>query len=177
MFQIPPSRRRRRRRLPRNMFLPVLMGLGFMALAQGGGAFDAVAWRPTEPDGGGATTVTVRNGGNAWKGARPAARDTAPAAVAGGVLIDRVTRTRDGDTIVVGLIPIRIANLDCAEKGSRAGDRATRRAKELVAGETMTCQLEGRRSYDREVGVCALSDGRDFGEVLISEGYCSRWRG
>lgn len=34
---------------------------------------------------------------------------------------------RDGDTIVVGLIPIRIANLDCAETGTAAGERATRR--------------------------------------------------
>lgn len=95
----------------------------------------------------------------------------------GSVLVDRVTRVRDGDTIVVGLIPIRIANLDCAESGSPAGERATRRAKQLVANQTVKCRLEGRRSYDREVGVCALADCHDFGEVLISEGYCSRWRG
>ena len=93
------------------------------------------------------------------------------------MLVDRVTRVRDGDTIVVGLIPIRIANLDCAESGTAAGERATRRAKELVANQTVQCRLEGRRSYDREVGVCALEDGRDFGQVLISEGVCSRWRG
>ena len=95
----------------------------------------------------------------------------------GSMLIDRVTRVRDGDTIVVGLIPIRIANLDCAESGTAAGERATRRAKQLVANQTVQCRLEGRRSYDREVGVCALADGQDFGQVMISEGYCSRWRG
>ena len=95
----------------------------------------------------------------------------------GSILIDRVTRVRDGDTIVVGLIPIRIANLDCAESGTAAGERATRRAKELVANQTVQCRLEGRRSYDREVGVCSLAEGRDFGQVMISEGYCSRWRG
>ena len=93
------------------------------------------------------------------------------------MLIDRVTRVRDGDTIVVGLIPIRIANLDCAESGTAAGERATRRAKELVANQTVQCRLEGRRSYDREVVVCSLADGQDFGQVMISEGYCSRWRG
>lgn len=92
------------------------------------------------------------------------------------MLIDRATRVRDGDTIVVGLIPIRIANLDCAEAGTRAGEAATQRAKQLVAGQMLTCRLEGRQSYDREVGVCTLSDGRDFGEVLIREGYCGRWR-
>lgn len=95
----------------------------------------------------------------------------------GSMLVDRVTRVRDGDTIVVGLIPIRIANLDCAESGTAAGERATRRAKQLVANQTVQCRLEGRRSYDREVGVCALADGRDFGQVLISEGVCGRWRG
>ena len=55
--------------------------------------------------------------------------------------------------------------------------RATRRAKQLVANQTVQCRLEGRRSYDREVGVCALEEGRDFGQVLISKGDCSRWRG
>lgn len=90
--------------------------------------------------------------------------------------MDRVTRVRDGDTIVVGLIPIRIANLDCAESGTSAGERATSRAKELIAGQILTCRLEGRRSYDREVGICTLEGGMDFGEVLIAEGYCSRWR-
>ena len=89
------------------------------------------------------------------------------------MLIDRVTRVRDGDTIVVGLIPIRIANLDCAESGTAAGERATRRAKELVANQTVQCSLEGRQSYDPEVGGCSLADGQDFGQVMISEGYCS----
>lgn len=90
-------------------------------------------------------------------------------------LIDQVTRVRDGDTIVVGLIPIRIANLDCAESGTSSGELATRRVKQLVTGQTLTCRLEGRRSYDREVGVCALPDGRDLGEIMIAEGACKRW--
>ncbi|WP_299483257.1 hypothetical protein [uncultured Paracoccus sp.] len=125
----------------------------------------------------------VRNGGNAWTGqsggawrGRPAASDSASASAPGAVLMDRVTRVRDGDSIVVGLIPIRIANLDCAESGTSAGERATSRAKELIAGQILTCRLEGRRSYDREVGICTLEGGMDFGEVLIAEGYCSRWR-
>lgn len=35
---------------------------------------------------------------------------------------------------------------------------------------------DGRPSYDREVGRCALRDGRDLGEVLIAEGACGRCR-
>ncbi|MEQ5829424.1 hypothetical protein J3456_18945 [Sulfitobacter sp. NFXS29] len=119
--------------------------------------------------GGGAWT-----GGNAWKG-RHGIREPA-AASSGGQLVDTVTRVRDGDTIVVGLIPIRIANLDCAERGSASGDRATRHITRLVKGVQLRCSLEGRRSYDREVGVCRLPDGRDIGEILIAGGYCARWR-
>lgn len=127
--------------------------------------------------------VSILRGGDAWSGSssrvrrtvEPKASEQHPAS-AGAVLIDNVTRVRDGDTIVVGLIPIRIANLDCAERGTSAGDAATARVRTLVTGAQLTCTLEGRRSYDREVGLCALPDGRDLGEVLIGEGACGRWR-
>ena len=52
---------------------------------------------------------------------------------------------------MVGLIPIRMANLDCAESGTAAGERATRRAKELVDNQTVQCSLEGRRSGSRSM--------------------------
>lgn len=122
----------------------------------------------------------IHRGGDAWRGTGSARREPAPAptrAARGAQLIDHVTRVRDGDTIVVGLIPIRIANLDCAETGTMAGDRATRRMQALVRGQQLTCRLEGRRSWDREVGLCALPGGRDIGEVLIAEGLCERWPG
>lgn len=127
--------------------------------------------------------VSILRGGDAWSGSsswvrrtvEPKASEQHPAS-AGAVLIDNVTRVRDGDTIVVGLIPIRIANLDCAEKGTTAGDAATARVRDLVAGAQLTCTLEGRRSYDREVGLCTLPDGRDLGEVMIGDGACGRWR-
>jgi endonuclease YncB( thermonuclease family) len=90
------------------------------------------------------------------------------------MLIDRMTRVRDDDTIVVGLIPVRIANLDCAETETAASERATKRAKQLVANQKVQCRLEGRRSYEREVGVCALVDGPNFGQVMISKGVFSR---
>lgn len=123
----------------------------------------------------------IIRGGDAWNSGPRAFTPRAPAsqrpaAAPGAQLIDVVTRVRDGDTIVVGLIPIRIANLDCAETGTAAGERATRRMTELVRGQQLTCQLEGRRSWDREVGVCALSGGRDLGEILIAERFCTRWR-
>ena len=88
-----------------------------------------------------------------------------------------VTHVRDGDTIEVGDVAVRIANLDCAERGTAEGQAASRRMAELVAGEAVACALEGRRSYDREVGTCALGQtGADLGETLIAEGVCGRWR-
>lgn len=164
-------RRRRRRRIPRLKVAAAVLALGVAFVLWSDGDTTQQPQRPA---------VSVLRGGDAWNGASGARTTQASRAPqqspAGAVLIDRATRVRDGDTIVVGLIPIRIANLDCAEAGTRAGDAATQRAKQLVAGETLTCLLEGRQSYDREVGLCALSDGRDFGAVLISEGYCRRWR-
>ena len=126
----------------------------------------------------------ITRGGDAWSGTTGGARRVAvpqPAYLEATVepnalLIDVVTRIRDGDTIVVGLIPIRLANLDCAESGTVAGERATARITELVRGQQLNCMLEGRRSWDREVGVCALPSGQDIGEVLIREGACERWR-
>ena len=171
----PPQRPKRQgRNIPRNVFLPVATALGFLF------AFADLPMVTHTPD-----TETqgprVLRGGDALNGGRQglggfsSSSQRSASSSKAGMLVDRVTRVRDGDTIVVGLIPIRIANLDCAESGTLSGDRATRMAKQLASGTTMTCRLEGRRSYDREVGVCALPDGRDFGEVLISAGVCDRW--
>lgn len=92
------------------------------------------------------------------------------------VLTGRVTHVRDGDTIVIGGRPVRIANLDCAEAGTRAGDRATARMQRLARTSPVTCALSGRRSYDRDVGTCHLASGIDLGAILIAEGYCRRWK-
>ena len=90
-------------------------------------------------------------------------------------LLGRVTHVRDADTIEVSGVPVRIANLDCAERGTTAGERATERMRQLVTLGPFSCQLAGRKSYDREVGLCALADGRDVGEILIQERQCGRW--
>jgi endonuclease YncB( thermonuclease family) len=90
-------------------------------------------------------------------------------------LTGRVTHVRDADTIEVSGVPVRIANLDCAERGTAAGERAAGRMRQLVTLGPFSCQLAGRKSYDREVGLCALADGRDIGEILIQERQCGRW--
>lgn len=49
------------------------------------------------------------------------------------------------------------------------------RMRTLVAGETLTCYLNGRTSYDRKIGECRLQDGRDLGAIMVREGYCGRF--
>lgn len=90
-------------------------------------------------------------------------------------LSGRVTHVRDGDTVEVAGVPVRLANLDCAERGTSAGERAAARMNQLANAGSFSCRLEGRMSYDREVGLCDLPDGRDVGEVLIAERQCGRW--
>lgn len=88
-----------------------------------------------------------------------------------------VTHVRDGDTIEVAGTPVRIANLDCAEMDTNEGQSARTFMIDLTRGQTVACELEGRKSYDREVGTCAFADtGEDLGEILIGEGICGRWR-
>ena len=86
-----------------------------------------------------------------------------------------VTHVRDGDTIEVSSIPIRFGSLDCPERGARGGSKATQRMRSLVSGQTLTCYLNGRQSYDRRIGSCQLDDGRDLGGIMIDEGLCRRY--
>lgn len=114
----------------------------------------------------------VLRGGDAWGGVARAPQTSRPKAQAAGRLTGRVTHVRDGDTIELGRTAVRLANLDCAERGSPAGTRATKVMQSLVRGKRLRCTLEGRRSYDREVGRCQLPSGQDLGRAMIARGVC-----
>lgn len=90
-------------------------------------------------------------------------------------VVGPVTRVRDADTIEVAKVPIRFGSLDCAERDTVAGQRATARLRSLISGQELHCYLNGRSSYDRKIGSCRLEDGRDLAAVMISEGYCGRF--
>ena len=118
---------------------------------------------------------TALRGGAAWRGMRPVTREEG-AMLNGTRIAGPVTHVRDGDTLEVRGVPVRIANLDCAERGTGAGRTATQAMRRLAGRGPLTCSLSGRRSYDREVGTCRMQDGRDIGAVLISQGVCRRWQ-
>ena len=84
-----------------------------------------------------------------------------------------VTHLRDGDTVEVNGIPIRLAGLDCPEKGTQKGDYATKIAKQFK-GLKMTCELTGAKTYDRLVGYCSVN-GTDYGRCMMQNSSCKVW--
>ncbi|WP_417809982.1 thermonuclease family protein [Thioclava sp.] len=86
-----------------------------------------------------------------------------------------VTHVRDGDTIEVSGVPIRFSSLNCAELGTPAGERAKKAMLGLVSGRELSCYLNGSRSYDRFIGSCYFSNGKNVSAMMIHEGICTRY--
>ena len=84
-----------------------------------------------------------------------------------------VTHVRDGDTIEVNGVAVRLSALDCPENGTRQGDKATRVAKQFQ-GSQATCELTGAKTYDRLVGYCSVR-GSDFGSYMMQNSSCKVW--
>ena len=90
------------------------------------------------------------------------------------VLSGTITHVRDGDTIEVNDIPIRLAALDCPEKGTKKGDYASSVAKQFK-GLKAICELTGAKTYDRLVGYCSIK-GTDFGLFMMQNSACKVWK-
>ena len=88
-------------------------------------------------------------------------------------LAGTVTHVRDGDTIEVNNVPIRLAALDCPERGTRDGDYASLIAKQFQ-GLQVTCELTGAKTYDRLVGSCSIN-GTDWGRNMMQNSACKVW--
>lgn len=91
----------------------------------------------------------------------------------------RVTVVRDVDTIVVAGTPVRLNGLDGPETSTRVGREARAFMVRLVRGETVICQLNGERTYDRWVGTCFL-DGQDIAAIAVVNGHaldCQQYSG
>ncbi len=89
------------------------------------------------------------------------------------VLAGKVTHVRDGDTIEVNGIPIRLSALNCPEKGTQKGDYATRLAKQFYGSQAI-CELTGAKTYGRLVGYCSIN-GADFGQYMMQNSSCKVW--
>ena len=85
-----------------------------------------------------------------------------------------VTHVRDGDTLEVNGIAIRLAALNCPENRTKEGRRATKIA-EKFKGMTITCELTGAKTYDRLVGYCSIG-GEDVGRFMMQKSSCKVWK-
>jgi micrococcal nuclease len=93
--------------------------------------------------------------------------------------VAEVTHVRDGDTIEVGGLPIRLQGLAAPEGNEPGGDEATEAMVEMVLGRELSCDLDGTRTYDRCVGICYF-DGEDISDVMVRRGLardCPRFSG
>ena len=98
----------------------------------------------------------------------------ADAAFAGSFVLEGfVTHIRDGDTIEVSGVPVRLSGVTADELGTARGKAAKAFMRDLVQGQTVTCTLTGETTYDRQVGHCAVG-GYDLGMRLIEAGMAGR---
>ena len=90
-----------------------------------------------------------------------------------------VTKVRDGDTIEVGKIPIRLNGVSAPELDEPLGPQSKAFMIDLVMGKRVRCELNGAKTYDRFVGLCYLGN-KDIGEAVVSAGLaidCPRFSG
>ena len=91
----------------------------------------------------------------------------------GELLEGQVTHVRDGDTIEVNGIAIRLSALDCPERGTSEGESANEVAQNFLWANA-TCELTGAKTYDRLVAYCIVG-GQDFGLFMMRNSSCKVW--
>ena len=66
---------------------------------------------------------------------------------------ERVTRVIDGDTFETASRnrPVRLADVDAPERGTRGGAAATQTLRRMIGGETVTIDTVARDKYGRAV--------------------------
>ena len=100
-------------------------------------------------------------------------------AMAQSVIQGRAT-TLDGDTLAVQGQAVRLNGIDAPELNAPRGVTAKSTMARIIGDRVLTCTLNGERSYNRVIGVCALPDGTDIGAELVRLGFaldCARYSG
>lgn len=85
----------------------------------------------------------------------------------------------DGDTIEIHGERIRLAGFDTPESGARCGtvnvyQKAAITLSDLISGQTVTCNISGKDSFNRKTGFCAAG-GRDLGAHMVATGWGRDW--
>ena len=85
----------------------------------------------------------------------------------------------DGDTIKVGGIPVRLYGIDAPEgrqtckrdgKIYGCGKQATKALANLIAGQSVQCEIVGRDDYARALGVCTVAD-TELNRTMVRDGW------
>jgi endonuclease YncB( thermonuclease family) len=96
-----------------------------------------------------------------------------------GALVGEMTHVRDGDTVEVAGMPVRLQGLAAPERDQRGGPEATAAMRALVSGRELRCELMGECNRDRCIGTCYL-EGADIAAELVRRGLardCPRFSG
>lgn len=91
----------------------------------------------------------------------------------------KIVRVLDGDTIDVVLngeqTRIRIAEIDCPEKGQPYANRATEFTKSFTRGNVVNLKIKEKDRYGRYIGYISVQD-KDLSTELIRNGYAWVYR-
>ena len=91
----------------------------------------------------------------------------------------KVVRILDGDTLEVlhGKMPrrIRLAEIDCPQKGQPFGKGAKQMTAELAFSQTVLVRPRGRDRNGRNLGEIILPAGRNLGHELVKVGLAWRY--
>jgi endonuclease YncB( thermonuclease family) len=92
----------------------------------------------------------------------------------------QVVKVSDGDTIKVmhagRAETIRLAGIDCPERGQPYSRKATQYTRDLAAGQTVTVDSETVDRYGRTIGEVILPDGRSLNRELLAAGLAWWYR-
>jgi endonuclease YncB( thermonuclease family) len=96
------------------------------------------------------------------------------------MLKGRVVRVIDGDTLVLLIAGnaqerIRLAGIDCPERGQPFGNRAKEALVERVGGKPVSVVWDKRDRYKRIVGKISFA-GQDVNLALVQSGMCWWYR-
>jgi len=85
----------------------------------------------------------------------------------------------DGDTITLGEHKVRLNGFDTPERDSMCGSTnvyaaASNALADFIAEQTVTCELNGDKSFDRVIGTC-FARGTDFGTFMVENGWGRDW--
>ena len=84
----------------------------------------------------------------------------------------------DGDTITIRLQPIRLYGIQALEHDRPChdgwkGDKATQFLSKLIAGQIVTCLVQGQDRNQRPVAICSVGN-TDLNEAMVLNGFRTR---